>query len=124
MMNQSSIDRGFFRSIFYRAYKVGTSCVLCIMCVCVICESVCLCRGGVYNLAPCKSTPAPFTSIFYRAYKVRGVTFKSKHGWLLRRRSLQAQGWVCALLLVQHEEENRRRHAKPPTPQTHTHRDS
>jgi len=22
MMNQSSIDRGFFRSIFYRAYKV------------------------------------------------------------------------------------------------------
>lgn len=23
MMNQSSIDRGFFRSIFYRAYKVG-----------------------------------------------------------------------------------------------------
>ena len=23
MMNQSSIDRGFFRSIFYRAYKVS-----------------------------------------------------------------------------------------------------
>jgi len=27
MMNQSSIDRGFYRSIFYRAYKVSiTSC--------------------------------------------------------------------------------------------------
>ena len=25
MMNQSSIDRGIFRSIFYRSYKVGSS---------------------------------------------------------------------------------------------------
>ena len=25
MMNQSSIDRGFFRSLFYRAYRVGLS---------------------------------------------------------------------------------------------------
>ena len=26
MMNQSSIDRGFFRSMFFRSYRVSCSC--------------------------------------------------------------------------------------------------
>ena len=28
MMNQSSIDRGFFRSLFYRAYRVRCPCLM------------------------------------------------------------------------------------------------
>jgi DNA-directed RNA polymerase beta subunit len=27
MMNQSSIDRGFFRSMFFRSYRVSLSCL-------------------------------------------------------------------------------------------------
>ena len=27
MMNQSSIDRGFFRSMFFRSYRVSKSCL-------------------------------------------------------------------------------------------------
>ena len=40
MMNQSSIDRGFFRSIFYRAYKVSRGCAACWLQWVVCCRAV------------------------------------------------------------------------------------